>query len=56
MKEFFELKKFILSPPVLDYTRPGEALYLYLVISDMASSFVLFREKKGIQKPIFLCK
>lgn len=47
------LKQYLLNPPVLDAPRPGETLYLYIVISKISFSSVLFRCNGGLQKSVF---
>lgn len=41
-KAFRDLKEFLLTLPVLDFPRAKETLFLYLAVSDVASSSVLF--------------
>ena len=43
-----ELKRYLSSPPLLSTPTYGEALYLYLAVSDHAVSSVLIRENKGL--------
>ncbi|XXG42687.1 hypothetical protein AAC387_Pa01g2906 [Persea americana] len=48
-----QLKCYLSSPPLLSTLTHGEALYLYLAISDHAVSSVLIREEDGQQRPIY---
>lgn len=50
---FKMLKQYLLNPPILDAPRPGEMLHLYLAISKISLSSVLFRCDGGLQKPVF---
>ena len=50
---FNDLKAYLLSPPLLSPSMPGEELYLYLAISQAAISTALVREEGGSQKPIY---
>ncbi|XP_059441893.1 uncharacterized protein LOC132174218 [Corylus avellana] len=50
---FEQLKKYLTSAPLLSRTVPGEALYLYLVVSSTAVSVALVREEDGVQKPVY---
>lgn len=47
-----QLKHYLSSPPLLSTPTHGEALYLYLAVSDHAVSSVLIREENGQQRPI----
>ena len=44
---FDNLKKYLLSPPLLSPSKPGEELYLYLAISQAVVSANLVREEDG---------
>ena len=44
---FDNLKTYLLSPPLLNPSKPGEELYLYLAISQAVVSAVLVREEDG---------
>ena len=46
------IKKYLSSPPLLSPSKPGEELYLYLVVSQVIVSAVLVREEDGSQKPV----
>lgn len=48
-----QFKSSLLQPPILSTTKPGEELYLYLVVSYILVNTVLIREEEGAQKPIF---
>ncbi|XP_059441915.1 uncharacterized protein LOC132174241 [Corylus avellana] len=50
---FRALKKYLVSPPLLSRTVPGEVLYLYLAMSPIAVSAALIREEEGVQKPVY---
>ena len=52
-KAFEELKKYLSFPPLLSPSKPGEELYLYLVILQAAVSVALVREEDGCQKPVY---
>ncbi|KAK3036131.1 hypothetical protein RJ639_031712 [Escallonia herrerae] len=52
-KSFEELKTYLSSPPLLSKPLPGEDLFLYLSITEVAVSTVLVREEDGVQKPIY---
>ncbi|XP_019184828.1 PREDICTED: uncharacterized protein LOC109179800 [Ipomoea nil] len=52
-KAFEELKKYLLSPPLLAKPKAGEALILYLGVSHGAISSVLVKEEGGTQRPIY---
>ena len=51
--EFDSLKKYLSSPPLLSPSKPGEELYLYLVVSQAAVSATLVREEDESQRPIY---
>jgi hypothetical protein len=44
---FEELKKYLMTPPLLSPSKQGEELYLYLAISPTAISSALVREEDG---------
>ena len=50
---FKDLKAYLSSPPLLSPSKPGEELFLYLVVSLVAVSTALVREEERIQKPIY---
>ena len=50
---FKDLKKYLSSPPLLTKPKPGKVLYLYLVVSLAAISFVLVHQEAKVQKPIY---
>ena len=51
---FENLKVYLSSPPLLSLSRPGEELYLYLAVSQVAVSAALVREEDGSQRPVYL--
>ncbi|KAL2246282.1 UNVERIFIED_CONTAM: Retrovirus-related Pol polyprotein from transposon [Sesamum indicum] len=48
-----ELKEYLTTPPLLANTKDGEALFLYLSVSENAVSVVLVREEGGQQNSIY---
>ena len=50
-KAFKDLKKYISSPPLLNPSKPGEELHLYIAVSQAAVSATLVREEEGSQRP-----
>ena len=50
---FKDLKAYLSSSPLLSPSKPGEELFLYLVVSSVAVSTALVREEEMIQKPIY---
>ncbi|KAK3020004.1 hypothetical protein RJ639_004049 [Escallonia herrerae] len=50
---FKELKTYLTSSPLLSKPFPGEDLFLYLSVTEVAVSAVLVREGDGVQKPIY---
>ena len=46
-KAFDDLKKYLLSPPLLNPSMPGEKLYLYIAVSQAAISAALVRDEGG---------
>ena len=46
-KAFEDLKKYLSSPPLLSLSKPGEELYLYIVVSQVADSAALVRDEEG---------
>ena len=52
-KAFKELKKYLSSSPLLNPSKLGEELYLYLAILQAAVSAALVREEDGCQKPVY---
>ena len=46
---FENLKLYLLSPPLLSPSKPGEELYLYLVVLQAAVSTALVREEDELQ-------
>ena len=52
-KAFEDLKKYLSSLPLLSPSKPGEELYLYIVVSQVAVSAALVREEEGSQRPIY---
>ena len=52
-KAFKDLKKYLSSPPLLSPSKPGEELYLYLAVSQVAVNTALVREEDGSQRPVY---
>ena len=52
-KAFEDLKKYLSSPPLLSPSKPGEELYLYIVVSQATVSTALVREEEGTQRPVY---
>ncbi|XP_074297564.1 uncharacterized protein LOC141628303 [Silene latifolia] len=52
-KAFDELKSYLSTPPLLYKPEPGEPLYLYLSVTEVAVSVVLVWEHEGAQKPVY---
>ena len=50
---FEDLKKYLSSPPLLSPSMPGEELYLYITVSQVAVSATLVRDEGGSQRPIY---
>ena len=50
---FLDLKNYLGRAPLLSKPLTGEVLYLYLSITDAATSSVLIRHEDGIQKPVY---
>ena len=50
---FENLKVYLSSPPLLSLSRPGEELYLYLAVSQVAISVALVREEDGSQRTVY---
>ena len=52
-KAFIELKQYLSLPPILSSPLPEEDFFVYLAVSEVAVSTVLFREKNKKQRPVF---
>ena len=52
-KAFTELKQYLSSPPILFSPLPEEDLFMYLVVSKVVVSAILFRDKNKKQRPVF---
>ena len=52
-KAFEDLKKYLLSPPLLSPSKSGEELYLYIALSQAAVNATLVREEEGTQRPVY---
>ncbi|KAK0574759.1 hypothetical protein LWI29_028594 [Acer saccharum] len=52
-KAFQALKDYLGRAPLLSKPETGETLYMYLSVSEVATSSVLVRQEEGIQKPIY---
>jgi hypothetical protein len=50
---FEELKKYLMTPPLLSPSKQGEKLYLYLAVSPTAISSALVREEDRRQLPVY---
>ncbi|XP_074266525.1 uncharacterized protein LOC141589801 [Silene latifolia] len=50
---FRELKHYLSNPPLLSKPEPGEPLFLYLVVTEVAVSAVLVREQDKEKKPVY---
>ena len=50
---FDNLKAYLSSPPLLNPSKPGEELYLYLVVSQATVIATLVREEDGSQRPVY---
>jgi len=50
---FEDLKSYLTSPPILSRPNPEEDLYMYLAVSNHAVNFVLVKQHKGIQMPMY---
>ena len=47
------MKKYLSSPPLLSLSMPGEELYLYIAVSQVAVSTALVSDKGGSQRPVY---
>ena len=47
------MKQYLQQTPLLSTPRDGDKLFLYLAVSDRATSSVLVREEEGVQYPIY---
>ena len=53
-QELATIKKYLIEPPILASPETGETLYLFIVVSDISVSVVLFKEDEHWKKrPIF---
>ncbi|KAK0603302.1 hypothetical protein LWI29_003521 [Acer saccharum] len=52
-KAFQALKDYLGQAPLLSKPETGETLYMYLSVSEAATSSVLVKQEDGIQKPIY---
>ncbi|XP_074310469.1 uncharacterized protein LOC141646491 [Silene latifolia] len=50
---FRDLKHYLSNPPLLSKPEPGEPLFLYLAVTEVAVSAVLVREQDKEQKPVY---
>ncbi|XP_074289049.1 uncharacterized protein LOC141614191 [Silene latifolia] len=50
---FRELKHYLSSPPLLSKPGPGEPLFLYLAVTEVAVSVILVRDQEKEQKPVY---
>ena len=51
-ESFQKLKDYLSNPPLVKPSE-GESLYMYLAVSNSATSSVLVRDDNGIQRPIY---
>ena len=52
-KAFEDLKKYLSSPPLLNPSKLGEELHLYIAVSQAVVSAALVREEEGSQQPVY---
>ncbi|KAK0601282.1 hypothetical protein LWI29_022777 [Acer saccharum] len=52
-KAFQALKDYLGQAPLLSKPETAETLYMYLSVSEAATSSVLVRQEDGIQKPVY---
>ena len=52
-ESFRDLKKYLVSPPILSFLDLGEDLFMYLAMFEHAVSVVLLKNKEGVQKMIY---
>ena len=52
-RAFEDLKKYLSSPPLLSLSKPGEELYLYIAVSQVAVNAALVRKEEGAQRPVY---
>ena len=52
-KAFTKLKQYLNSPPILSSPLPEEEFFMYLVVSEVVVSAVLFRKENKKQMPVF---
>ena len=50
---FEDMKAYLSSLPLLNPSKPGEELFLYLAISPAAVNAALVREEDRVQKPVY---
>ncbi|KAK1565186.1 hypothetical protein Q3G72_020691 [Acer saccharum] len=50
---FHALKEYLGRAPLLSKPVVGETLYIYLSVTEAATSYVLVRQEEGIQKPMY---
>ena len=50
---FQNLKQYLQQAPLLSTPRDGDRLFLYLMVSDRATSSVMVREEEGVQYSIY---
>lgn len=51
-KAFQDLKEYLIQEPMLTASKPGENLFMYLLVSKHAVSAVLLRDQ-GVQQPMY---
>ncbi|KAL0444567.1 UNVERIFIED_CONTAM: hypothetical protein Slati_2179400 [Sesamum latifolium] len=52
-RAFMELKSYLEKPPLLSKPEDGERMWIYLALSEEATSTVLTRESKGTHLPVY---
>ena len=50
---FEDLKAYLSSPPLLSPSKPGEELFLYLIVSPAAINVALIKEEDKVQKLVY---
>ena len=55
-RAFTQIKQYLVEPPILASPDTGEALFVYLAVSETAVSVALFKENEdGKQRPVLVC-
>ena len=50
---FRDLKRYLVSSPILSNPKLGKDLYMYLAVSDHAMSVVLLKTQGRVQRPVY---